>query len=65
MEELKKEDTRFAQIQITIIDEEQEREKAAQMDYYYVPTFFLDGKKLHEGPASKDIVRSFFQKALE
>ena len=64
LEELKKEDPRFSNIEVRIIDEEREPEIAKKYDYYYVPTFYVDGVKVHEGVPSKEIVRNVFEKAL-
>lgn len=65
MEELKKENPKYADIQIRIIDEEREPEIAKQHDYYYVPTYYVDGIKVHEGVPTKDIVREVFEKACK
>lgn len=64
LEELKQEDPRFANIEVRIVDEEREPEISKQYDYYYVPTFYVDGVKVHEGVPSKEIVRNVFEKAL-
>jgi len=53
VEELKKEDSRFQEIVVTIIDEEKQPELSEKFDYYYVPTYYVDGVKIHEGATSK------------
>lgn len=65
MEELKNENPNYANIEIKIIDEEKEPEMAKQYDYYYVPTYYVNETKVHEGIPSKDIVRNVFEKALK
>jgi len=65
MEELKRENPAYSEVEIKVIDEEREPEIADKYDYYYVPTYFLNGVKLHEGIPSKKIVQSVFDKALE
>jgi thioredoxin 1 len=65
MDELKKENPHYASIDINIIDEGEHPEIADNYDYYYVPTYYIDGTKVHEGAASKEIVKSVFDKALE
>lgn len=65
IEELKRENPNYANIEVTIIDEERQPEIAKQYDYYYVPTFYVDGVKIYEGATSKDIVRQVFEKACE
>lgn len=64
MEELKSENKDYAAIEVTIINEKLEPELAAQHDYYLVPTYYIDDIKVHEGAASKEIVRDVFDKFL-
>lgn len=64
MEALKKENASYGDVDISIIDEADHPEIAEKYHYYYVPTYFVDGVKVHEGECSKDIVRSIFEKAL-
>lgn len=64
MAELKKEDQKYLNVEVIIIDEELEPEKAKRYDYYYVPTYYVGDTKLHEGVPSKDIVREVFEAAL-
>ncbi|MFZ5967794.1 MAG: thioredoxin family protein [Bacillota bacterium] len=65
MEEVKKENPKYFNIEITTIDERIQPGIANKYDYYYVPTYYIDGKKVHEGAVSKDIVREVFEKACE
>jgi len=65
MNELKKEHPEYAEVPLETVDENAEKERADSYDYYYVPTFYLDGKKIHEGVASKEIIEGIFKKALE
>jgi len=64
MEELKKTNPEYSNIQVTVIDEELQPEIAKQYDYYYVPTYYVDGIKVHEGVPSEDIIRIVFEEAL-
>ncbi len=64
MEELLTENPAYGQCEIEIVDETVERERADQYDYYYVPTYYVDGQKVHEGAATREIVQSVFEKAL-
>ncbi|WP_133627783.1 thioredoxin family protein [Fonticella tunisiensis] len=64
MEELKKENPEYSNIDINIIDETLNPDVASQYDYYYVPTYYVDGVKIHEGAATKEIIRTVFEKAL-
>jgi Thioredoxin domain-containing protein len=63
MEDLKKINPEYANLEVKIIDEERQPEIAKQYDYYYVPTYYVDGVKIHEGVPSKDVVRNVFEKA--
>lgn len=63
MDDLKKEYPKYAEIEVKVIDEEREPNIAQKYDYYYVPTYYVDGVKIHEGVPSKDIIRNVFDKA--
>jgi len=65
MEELKNTNPEYANIEVKIIDEERQPELAKKFDYYYVPTYFVNGVKVHEGAPSKDIVRKVFEEACK
>lgn len=64
MEELKSEDTKYAGVDLTIVNEKLQPELAEQYDYYYVPTFFSGDTKVHEGACSKEAVRKIFDEIL-
>lgn len=63
MEEIMKQTPKYSNIPIKIIDEGLNPEIAEKYDYYYVPTYFVNDEKIHEGAASKDDVRRVFEKA--
>lgn len=63
MEELKNENPKYADLNIKIVDEENEPDISKEYDYYYVPTYYIDGVKVHEGAASEDVVREIFERA--
>ncbi|WP_035500856.1 glutaredoxin family protein [Fusobacterium gonidiaformans] len=67
IQELKAENPKYETISLEIIDEEKEVNKVNELNfgYYYVPTFFLEDEKLHEGVPSKEIVKSVLDKALQ
>lgn len=54
----------YAQIPIERIEESEQPGLAAQYDYYYVPTFYVAGQKLHEGAATLEMVKSVLDAAL-
>lgn len=65
MEELQTENPRYAELDIRMVDENVEVDFANSLDYYYVPTYYVDGKKMHEGAASREDVRAVLDAALE
>ncbi len=65
LDELKKENPKYCRIPINIIDEAKKPRIAKQYDYWYVPCFFMDNTKLHEGVATKENIRAVLDKALE
>jgi glutaredoxin len=65
MDALCEEDARYKDLEIDNIDERVNPDLANQYDYYYVPTFYLGGTKLHEGAANMDAIRQVFDKALD
>jgi thioredoxin 1 len=65
MDELKKDNPEYKDIEIIKIDEWREPEIANSYDYYYVPTCYVDGVKVHEGAATKNIVKKILDAAKE
>ncbi|MBU3161332.1 thioredoxin family protein [Clostridium frigoris] len=65
IEDLKNANPEYANIEVKIIDEERQPEIAKQYDYYYVPTFYVNEVKIHEGVPSKDIIRKVFDEACK
>jgi len=64
MDELKKENPVYKEAAFTIIDEREKPDIANKYDYYLVPTYYVNGKKVHEGIASKDIIETILKKAI-
>jgi glutaredoxin len=64
MEETLLEHPEFASVEVKKVEERRERAFANGFDYYFVPTYYVDGVKVHEGVASKRVVESVFQRAL-
>jgi thiol-disulfide isomerase/thioredoxin len=65
IDELKKENPQFVNIEVKIVDEERNPEISKKFDYYYVPTYYIEDTKIYEGGKTKDIVRAVFEKAIE
>lgn len=55
----------YCNVKIELVDELAEPELADRYDYYYVPTFYVDGQKVHEGGIFPDEVEAVLRKALE
>lgn len=64
MEELKKENPEYENVEVKVVDENREAEFADSLDYWYVPTYFVDGEKVHEGVPTKEKVKKVYEKAL-
>lgn len=64
MKELFESSPQYASIPLTIIDEVQDPDTADKYDYYYVPTYYVDNQKVHEGVASYSIISNVFEKAM-
>ena len=64
MDELYAQNPEYKSIEIEIIEEVSQAEIANQYDYYYVPTYYVDEEKVHEGAASYEIVKGVFDAAM-
>ncbi len=65
IDELRNESPAFKDIEIETIEETQHPDIADQYDYYYVPTFYIDGEKVHEAGIFKNEMEELLKKALE
>jgi len=65
LEELMQENEQYRDIPIQIVDETSQRALADSYNYYYVPTFYLGEKKLHEGVVTKNRVKSILDEYLK
>ncbi|MBE6177817.1 MAG: thioredoxin family protein [Alistipes sp.] len=65
IEEAKAAHPELAALEIELIEESEEPEVADRYDYYYVPTFYIDGVKVHEGGIYPDEMEPLLRKALE
>lgn len=54
----------YADIKIEMIEESEQVELADSYDYYYVPTFYIDEEKVHEGGIYIAEVEEVLKKAL-
>ena len=65
MDELKEKNPEYKNLEIEIIDENEHPEIADKFDYHYVPTYYVDDKKVHEGAANLRKVNKVFKAALK
>lgn len=65
MDELFAENPEYKSLEIEKIDEKIHPDLAEKYDYYYVPTFYVGGEKLHEGAATLEKIRSVFDAAMK
>lgn len=61
MDQLRAENPAFKDIEIEMIDESRERALANSYDYWYVPCFYVEKSKLHEGHAELADIRRVFE----
>lgn len=64
IDELKAAHPEFRDIEIEMIEESEQPEVANKYDYHYVPTFYLNEIKAHEGGIYADEVEQILRKAL-
>ncbi len=64
MDELMHENPKYKELDIQVIDEELQPEIAKKFNYYYVPTYYLESEKIHEGVPNKDVIHTLFENAL-
>ena len=64
IDELKASNPDYAALEIEKIEENEHPEIAGEYDYFYVPTFFVDGNKLFEGKPTEAAIASVLQAAL-
>jgi glutaredoxin len=48
----------YGHVEIEMIEESEQPEIADREDYYYVPTFYADGEKVHEGGITREEVEA-------
>ena len=64
MKEILESDEKYREIPLTVIDELEEPEISAKFDYNYVPTYYIDDEKVHDGAATFEMVKKIFDDAL-
>ena len=64
MNELIAGNAEYETIEIELIDEIRHPEISDKFDYDLVPAYFIDGARLHDGAASKEVIKRVFDTAL-
>ncbi len=64
IDELRTERPELSDLRIEMIEELEQAALADRFDYYYVPTFYVDGRKVHEGGIYKPEVERILLDAL-
>ena len=54
----------YAQVEIAKVEEKQNALYATKYDYFYVPAFYINERKVHEGVATPQIVENALKTAL-
>lgn len=65
IEEAKRDFPELTSVEIEQINEARHPIIANRYDYWYVPTFYVDGKKVHEGVCSREIVLRVLRMAID
>jgi len=65
MDELKEKNPDYKNLEIEIIDENEHPEIADKYNYHYVPTYYIEDKKVHEGAANIKKVEKVLKTALK
>jgi glutaredoxin len=61
IEKVREETPEYKNVRINYVDEDKEKEISDSHNYYYVPAFYAQGKKLHEGPVNLEKIREIFK----
>ena len=55
----------YSQVAIERIEERENPQIADKYDYYYVPCYYVEGEKCHEGVPTTEKIEAVLKKALE
>ncbi|MEG1800463.1 MAG: thioredoxin family protein [Oscillospiraceae bacterium] len=65
LQELFTQNPQYKNLDTTMVEEKQNADIADKYDYFYVPCFYVDGKKLHEGAVTKEKIKAVLDSAME
>jgi glutaredoxin len=64
IDELVRENSAYTGIEVEYIDEKKDAAIADKYDYFYVPSFYIEEKKVFEGAIDKDGVRKILDRFI-
>lgn len=64
IDELQAKNASYSKINIEYIEESKNVQAASTYDYYYVPTFYVDGEKIHEGVPTLQKIEEVLSQAI-
>lgn len=64
LNELLAEEPKYQALEIEQIDIDTEQDKMKDVDFYYVPTFYVENDKAFEGVPSKEIIQKVLDSAM-
>lgn len=64
MEEAMEREPELRKLKIELVEETEQPEFADKFDYYYVPTFYVGGEKVHEGGIFAEEVVEILRSAM-
>lgn len=65
LEQILQENPEYKDLEIEQVDEREQSARANAYDYYYVPTFYVDEEKVHEGPVNFKQVKEILRRAYD
>lgn len=65
IDELKSENPKYSNIEIEFIEESKNAKIANEYDYYLVPTFYVEGVKIHEGVPTVEKIQKVLEEAIK
>lgn len=65
IEDLKAKESKYSNVEIEYIEESKDVQAASAHNYYYVPTFYVDGVKIHEGVPTLEKMEEVLNRAIQ
>lgn len=64
MDDIMSRNPEYKNIKIEKVEESKNVKIASTYDYYYVPTYYVDGQKIHEGVPTLEKIENVFKEAI-